>query len=287
MFDPQSARFPYPERTDQHYLKLKKNAGIVFDADYPYINRRFGFRFVSFWVRVLLYAVVVPVAAVRMGLKIEGKQNLNAHRALLKNGAVSCCNHVHMWDYIAIMGALFPIMPHILVWGDNVNGEYGKMMRHVGGIPIPEGSRRATMTYMRQVRDLLQRGGWLHLYPEGSMWEYYRPIRPFKSGAAYFACEQQKPLVPMAYTYRPANWLRRRVFGQLACFTLHIGEPLFADETLDRRERVNDLTKRGHEAVCRLAGIDPNENLYPPLFDDSPRVDYYTSTYGIGYTTSW
>ena len=40
-------------------------------------------------------------------------------------------------------------------------------------------------------------------------------------------------------------------------------------------ERERDLTVRCHEAVCRLAGIDPAENIYPPVYENSRRVDYY------------
>ena len=91
----------------------------------------------------------------------------------------------------------------------------------------------------------------------------------------------------MAYTYREPGWIRKHIFHQIACFTLHIGEPLFADPDLGGREQREELTTRCHEAVCRLAGIDPARNPYPAIFDDSKRVDYYTTEYGIGYKGSW
>ena len=40
------------------------------------------------------------------------------------------------------------------------------------------------------------------------------------------------------------------------------------------------------DAVCRLADIDPKENLYPAVFNHSERIDYYTSVYGVGYKGS-
>ncbi len=286
MFDPQLNKFPYPERTDAHYLELKKNRGIVFDGDYPYIDESRIIRIKSALFRVLVLTVVALVVRVRMGLKVEGRTNLKKHKATIDGGVVSCCNHVHMWDYLGILSALYPIKPRVLIWAANINGEWGKAMRLVGGVPIPEDSTRATRTYLRAVNRYLQEGGWLHIYAEGSMWEFYRPIRPFKSGVGYLACEQNKPVMPMAYTYRRPGFIRR-LFGQPACLTLHIGEPIFPDTTLPRRERVEDLTKRSHAAVCRLAGIDPKENLYGAVFHDDKRVDYYTDTYGVGYKGSW
>ena len=48
-----------------------------------------------------------------------------------------------------------------------------------------------------------------------------------------------------------------------------------------------DLTTRVHDEVCRLAGINPEDNLYKPVFHNDKRVDYYTTKYGKGYKGSW
>lgn len=288
MFDPKTDKFPYPMETDKHYLKLKMNRGIDFDTKYPYVDRSARFRFKQGVMRFLLYIVAFPVSATRMGLRIEGRQNLRKHRDLLKNGVVSVANHVHMWDYIAVMNAIRPFRSNLLAWAPNINGENGTLIRLVGGIPIPESGAAATKTCLKAIRQLLREDrGWLHIYAEGSMWEYYAPIRPFKTGAAYIACDSDKPILPLGFSYREPGWIRKHVFRQIATYTLRIGEPLLPDHTLDPRERQRDLTVRSHEAVCALVGIDPKENPYPPVFRDSKRVDYYTSTYGVGYHGSW
>ena len=286
MFDPKTNKFPYPEETDQHYIKLKMDRGVVFDADYPYVDKSPLYKFKRFWFRIFLYSIVLPVVRIRLGLKVEGKENLKKHKDIIEKGVVSCCNHVHMWDFLGIVSALFPIKPYVLIWADNINGEWGKMMRLIGGIPIPESGAKATITYLKAVKNLINEGNWLHIYPEGSMWEYYKPIRPFKRGASFFAVQNDKPVLPMAYTFREPNFIRKYIFRQIATFTLHIGEPIFKDETLPKKEQEADLTKRSHAEVCRLAGIKPENNLYPAEFDQSKRVDYYTTKYGVGYKGS-
>ena len=287
MFDPKTDRFPYPPETDKHYLKVHKDRGIVFDTEYPYIDRSKGFLFRQGVVRFLLNAFVFWIAAIRMGLKIEGRENIRKYKDVLKNGVVSVANHVHMWDYIAVMTAIRPFRSNLLAWAPNVNGENGTLIRMVGGIPIPEGNTAATKTYLKVMRDLLQnRHGWLHRYAEGSMWEYYRPVRPFKRGAAHIACDSDKPILPLGFSYREPGWIRKHIFRQIATFTLHVGEPLFPNKELNAKEREKDLLIRSHEAVCRLVGIDPEENLYPAVFDNSKRIDYYTTTYGVGYKGS-
>ena len=287
MFDPKTDKFPYPEITDRHYLEVHMNRGYVFDTKYPYIDRSKGFRFKQGVVRFLLKIFVFWVATVRMGLKIEGRENIKKHRAVLENGVISVANHVHMWDYICVMKAVRPFWPNLLAWAPNINGENGTLIRMVGGIPIPEGNTAATKTYLKVIRNLLQNDhGWLHIYAEGSMWEYYRPIRPFKRGAAHIACDSDKPILPLGFSYREPGWIRKHIFRQIATFTLHVGEPVFPNKDLGPKEREKDLLIRSHEAVCALAGIDPKLNLYPPVFDDSKRIDYYTKTYGVGYKGS-
>ena len=286
MFDPKTDKYPYPMDTSKHYLVVKKDDGTVFDKDYPYIDGSKKFKLGYDLVRAVLVTVVFPLTRIRLGLRIEGRENLKKHREEIEKGVISVCNHVHMWDYLGIMTAIKPIRPRVVSWAKNISGENGKLIRNVGGVPIPEGDVRATAAFLRAIRGFLD-GGWLHIYAEGSMWEYYRPIRPFKRGASHMACRFDKPVIPLAYTYREPGWIRRKLFRQTALFTLHIGEPIYKSAGLPFSEQELDLTRRAHEAVCRLAGIDPSENLYEPIYNDSRRVDYYTDTYGVGYKGSW
>lgn len=272
-FDPR-ADYPYPEQTDQHYLEIKKDDGTVFDKDYPYIDKSKGFRFKQSLVRFLLYLIVFPVSYIRFGLKIRGKKNLRKNKKLLKQGALSIANHVHMWDYIMIMNAIKPFKPNLLAWNKNVSGESGPLIRLVGGIPIPEHDPQATIAYLDAIKNLLNNGGWLHIYPEGSMWEYYRLIRPFKKGIAHLARMCNKPVVPFAFSYRRPSWIRRVIFKQKACFNLCIGEPIFLDENLSPQEQEIDLIKRCHDAVNHLAGLNEGENPYEPIFNNSKKIDF-------------
>ncbi len=280
MYDPKPTRYPFPEITDRHYLVHKKNRGIVFDKDYPYIDESKWFLFRRAVVRFLCLIIGCPGASVRQGLIIRGKENRKKYRALLKGGFVSVSNHVHIWDFLSIMRAFYFRRPAILAWDKNVNGEMGTLIRMVGGIPIPRGDVRATLAFERAVLGHLRDGMWLHIAAEGSMWEFYKPVRPFKTGPFHVAYRAGVPVVPLGFSYREPKGLWKLVYKQ-AFLTLNIGEPLFFDKNLPAREAVEDMTVRAHDAVCRLCGIDPRENLYPPVFHNDRRIDYYTSEYGI------
>ena len=288
-FDPKTNRYPYPEDTDKHYLHVKKNRGIVFDETYPYIDNSKSFRFKRFWIRLLLKIIVFPLDWLRLGIKVNGKKNLKIYKDVIKEGVISVTNHIHMWDYITLMRTISPIHPYCLAWAPNINGENGTLIRMTGGIPIPENNLRGTMAYFKAVQKLLTEDkGWLHIYAEGSMWEYYAPIRPFKRGACFFAVQFNKPVIPIGYSYRKPTWWRTLLFKQPARITVNVGEPIFPDKKIaNASEREADLIKRVHARICELVGINPNENIYPPIFNNSKRVDYYTKEYGVGYKGSW
>lgn len=61
---------------------------------------------------------------------------------------------------------------------------------------------------------------------------------------------------------------------------------LFLDKVLDKNEQIIDLANRCHDEVCKLCGIDPRENIYENIYNDSKRIDYYTDTYGVNYKGS-
>ena len=274
-FDPKPTKYPFPKYTDKHYLEVKKDDGTVFDKDYPYIDRSKSMKFKMLLMRVALRLLVFPIMRIRLGLKIVGRDKLKKNKELLRGGAISCSNHVHLWDYLAVMRAICPRRPYILAWAKNMRGENKDLIRLNGGIPVPEGDARATLSFIGAINNALSGGEWLHIYAEGSMWEYYAPIRPFKSGVGYFSATTKKPVVPMAFSYREPGLIRKKIFGQTALFTLTIGDPIIPNASLSRRDCENDVIRRAHEAVCRLSGTEPEENIYPPIFNNNERVDYY------------
>lgn len=288
MFDPKTNKFPYPLDTASHYLPVNKDNGNVYDGSYPFVNTKKSFAFKRFLMRCCLFIFVFLVARIRTGLKIEGRKNIRKHRAEIKKGVVSVCNHVHMWDYICIMRAALR-KTHILTWDKNISGPNGTLIRLNGGIPVPVGSTDGTTKMMLSTIKMIKNRGWLHVAAEASMWEYYAPIRPFKTGAAYFAYKSDRPILPLAFTYRPCGFIRKKIFKQVAKLTLHVGEPIYANKELEQKESIVDLTKRVHAEICRLAGFKKGENIYAPLYerDVSKRIDYYTSEYGAGYKGSW
>ncbi|MBP5216534.1 MAG: hypothetical protein J6038_01710, partial [Bacilli bacterium] len=59
-YDPKTNKFPYPMETDHHYLVVKKDFGLVFDENYPYLDNSKKARFSKKLTRILLVLIVFP-----------------------------------------------------------------------------------------------------------------------------------------------------------------------------------------------------------------------------------
>ena len=51
-----------------------------------------------------------------------------------------------------------------------------------------------------------------------------------------------------------------------------MGTPLYKDDSLPESEQRIDLTKRMHHAVCLLSDVDPKENPYEEIFNNTKKV---------------
>ena len=271
MFDPKSKKYPYPEYTDMHYLKIKKDKKIIFDESYPYLDKTKSFKFKKFLVRILLRLIVFPMTKIRLGLKIYNKKLLKLYKKDLKEGLIIVSNHIHMWDYLAILRLVKPIKPYVLVWDRNINGESGNLVRLVGGIPIPETTIGAKKKFLEAIKELMDNNKCMHVYPEGSMWELYPYLRPFKKGAFRFAYEYDKKILPLVFSFRRPNWVRRVIFKQEACLNLSVCEMKMANKDLDKNDAIEDLTVSTFDEMVKVAGIE--NNPYPPIFKNNKKVE--------------
>lgn len=247
----------YPEQPDQPILFPKKLREVVLDEHYPYLDKSFLARVRHIAIYLGIFVLVFPVQKIRYGLKIVGRENIRKNKRLFRNGAMTVCNHVYRWDFLAVVQAVkwrrlwFPARP------DNLAGSDAGLIRGAGGIPIPEGLA-AGRKFNQAFDELHSRKKWLHVFPESCRWDFYQPIRPFKKGAFTMAIRYQIPVLPLVITYREATGIRRLLGTKHPLITIHVGEPLVPAPELSRKEATSWLLKESHAQMCAMAGIKKN-----------------------------
>lgn len=244
-----------------HLLPVEQLHKAEVGHDYPYIDHSFYYKFWNFLYYLQSRTLINFLQYFRYGFRLRGKENIKKHKELFKNGAMTVSNHTFRWDMSGVFTAIGWRQLRFPIWRDQLAGKDARRMHTMGGIPVPESV--ADMRKFYSALDYYHKEGyWLHFFAEESRWEFYTPIRPFKKGAFVFAKRLNIPIIPMAYSYRERKGFLK-LFGKEACVTLNVGEPILPDPNItDKNAQIDDMRRRTHDAIVKLAGITHNPWTY-------------------------
>lgn len=253
--------YQYPEKCDEHMIIVKHLRDVNLDVNYPYLQKGFKFKCQRILVRFLRLFALRPLTWLRYGLHVHGREKLKQHAELFKNGLLTISNHVYMWDYISLMIALRPRLGYFPAWKTNLEGPNGPWIRMAGGIPVPSDNIRAMVKFKQAVEESLNRGDWVHFFPEGSMWFYYPDIRPLKKAVFKYAVDFDRPILPIAFTFRPRTGLWKLI-GKTPLVDLNIGDPIFFDKDLPKQEAAKKMQEDAYRIMQAMVGVHPGDPTY-------------------------
>ncbi len=198
-------------------------------------------------------------------LKILGVQARGGIPPRVPGGALLVCNHVSWLDIYLIFAAQ---RVHFVSKSEVRNWPVAGWLAHKAGTLFLERSRRAdTARVNAEMRDLMQAGAWVAVFPEGTTSDG-RGLRRFLPSLLQPAVELGCPVVPAALRYRtlageysaaPAYidhmsiWqsLKQIVDAPGLIAELQFGDPI--PPTGHRRE----LAQQAEQSVARLLGAAP------------------------------
>ncbi len=175
---------------------------------------------------------------------VKGIENLNK----VETGALITCNHFNPYDCFTIE-KVFRMsnqgktkrLHKVIREGNYTNfpGFYGFLFRNADTLPLSS-SNRTMVEFMKAVDTLLQRGEFILIYPEQSMWWNYRKPKPLKIGAFKIAARNKVPVVPIFITMNDSDMIGEDGFP-IQEYTVNIGEPIYPDESLTEKENTNKM----------------------------------------------
>ena len=234
-----------------------KTKDIQFDETYPYLDQSLMFKIWHILIYLTTWLVVFPVNRLRYGIKIEGRDKIRKNRKLFANGLMTVCNHVHRWDMLCVLQAMRYRKAWIPMYAQAFNGKDGFLMKHIGGIAIPE-NFRGLRKFDQALDELRARKQWFHIFPESCSWYDYAPLRPFKTGAFNMAYKYNLPVLPMMISFRPRTGWRKLFRKDGPLLTIHVGDPIVPDSNAARKEEVARILDLAHKAMLDMAGIVSN-----------------------------
>jgi 1-acyl-sn-glycerol-3-phosphate acyltransferase len=210
------------------------------------MQRTYAFKMARWFVNLLIRKKQLIIK------EITGEEYLHE---LKKNkvGAVITCNHFNAYDSFAIQfafeaaGSRHRKMYRVIREGNYTGfpGFYGFLMRHCDTLPLS--SNRDTMKkFMTAVDTVLQKGNYVLVYPEQSLWWNYRKPKPLQKGAFTFAARNNKPVVPVFITMSDSPIIDKDGF-HVQEYSIHICPPIYPDPEKKQAENVNEMKEKNYE----------------------------------------
>ena len=181
---------------------------------------------------------------------IKGLENLEN----METGAMITCNHFNPFDSFAVEKAfrlsgqikkkkLFKVIRE----GNYTNfpGFYGFLFRNCDTLPLSS-NKRTMIEFMKSVKTILDRGDFILIYPEQSLWWNYKKPKPLKNGAFKIAAKNNVPIIPIFITMEDSKIIGTDGFP-IQEYTLNIGKPIYPDENLSELENQEIMKKKNFE----------------------------------------
>ncbi len=194
--------------------------------------------------------------------EVNGIENLNG----LNSGAIITCNHFNPFDVFAIEDiyrmsnfAGKKTLYKVIREGNYTNfpGLYGFLFRNSDTLPLS--SNTETMKeFLKSIKVILNRGDFILIYPEQSLWWNYKKPKPLKSGAFKFAVENKVPVLPIFITMQDTEAIGKDGFP-VQEYIINIGEPIYPIEGMSIHENVElmknenfNIWKKCYEKFYRI-----------------------------------
>ncbi len=127
----------------------------------------------------------------------------------------------------------------------NFPGLYGFFFRNCDTLPLSS-NKRTMVNFMKAVDTLLQKGEFILIYPEQSLWWNYRKPKPLKHGAFKMAARNNVPVVPIFITMQDSDKIGEDGYP-IQEYTVNIAEPIYPNEQLSYRENIEMMLNKNFE----------------------------------------
>lgn len=181
---------------------------------------------------------------------IKGMENLQG----VETGAIITCNHFNPFDSFSIE-QVFRLsgkskekkLYKVIREGNYTNfpGLYGFFFRNCDTLPLSS-NKRTMIEFMKAASTILQRGDFILIYPEQSLWWNYKKPKPFKNGAFKMAVRNNVPVIPIFITMEDSNIIGEDGFATQE-YTINIEKPIYQDENLSLKENAEMMKERNYQ----------------------------------------
>ncbi len=196
--------------------------------------------FFSFIIQNILS---MPIKTLYLKLKFNhkyvGKENIKKYR---KQGIFIYSNHTQPFsDTFTPSVAVYPTRNFLIVNPENISMKgSGWIVEMLGAIPVP-GDLDSTKNFIDRIKNRIEKGYSISIYPEAHIWPYYTGIRNFKSVSFKYPVKLNRPSFCITNTYQKD--------GKKVKMISYIDGPFYPNKELKPKEAQEELRNKVYEKM--------------------------------------
>lgn len=218
------------------------------------IDGRFKYNksaFWEFWSFLIQNVLSMPIKILYLKIKFNHKYiGTEKFKKYRKEGFFIYSNHTQAFsDTFTPSVAVYPKRNFLIVNPANISLKgTGWLVELLGAIPIPEGIE-AYKNFLNRIKNRIDKGYSISIYPEAHIWPYYTKIRPFKDVSFKYPVQLNTPVFCITNTYQEEKKLKNKLKKKITMVS-YIDGPFFPDNSLNKKEAQEKLRDEVYKKMC-------------------------------------
>ena len=180
-------------------------------------------------------------------ITISGAENLPSNGRFIITS-----NHFNPLDNLCVKKLIrehYNTRPAIVIQAGNLaaGGVIGELFNYLDHIPVCKSASYIRGEFLDKMKETLDAGQPVLIYPEEEMWFNYRKPRPNKRGAFYFASELKCPIVPCFVEIKDTNRPDNDEFFESE-YIINVLPPIYPDSAKNTRQNSIEMCQKDYEA---------------------------------------
>ena len=211
---------------------------IKIDENYVYIHKNPFWNITSYILQnILSMPIKILYSKIKFRIKYVGKEKIKAYK---KQGYFIYANHTQQFaDTFIPSIPMYPKRNFLIVNPVNISLKgTGTLVEMLGAMPIPS-NKSAMKNFLEAIKQKMNKGYAITIYPEAHIWPYYTKIRPFKDVSFKYPIQLEKPAFCITNTYQSYGKNNKKIK-----IVSYIDGPFYPNKELTLKEQQKELRNK-------------------------------------------
>jgi len=227
----------YEDELNDEFSKSSIEPRII-DENYKYVHKNPLWNLCSFVLQnILSVPIKILYAKIKFRIKYIGKEKIKPYR---NEGYFIYGNHTQPFaDTFIPSIPMYPKRNFLIVNPVNISLKgTGTLVEMLGAMPIPS-NKSAMKNFLEAIKQKMNKGYAITIYPEAHIWPYYTEIRPFKDVSFKYPIQLEKPAFCITNTYQSYGKNNKKIR-----IVSYIDGPFYPNKELTLKEQQKELRNK-------------------------------------------